>query len=224
MQPIISIKRLSHHFGNEQEKTIVLDNVDLEVNEGEFIAIQGRSGSGKSTLLNLLGGFMKPIQGNIEVNGLEITELNENKLSKYRRNNIGFIFQSYQLFHNMSAIDNIEEPLFIAGMKKKERRKKALEIIEKVGLSDRVNHLTHQLSGGQQQRVAIARALVTNPKIILADEPTGNLDANTGDEILNLITHINKDLGKTIVMVTHDDKVAKLADRIVRIDEGTLIY
>jgi len=222
MQPIISVSSLFHYFGNDKEKTIVLENVDFEVNEGEFIAIQGRSGSGKSTLLNLLGGFMKPIQGNIRVNNLDITELNENQLSKYRRNNIGFIFQSYHLFPNMSALDNVEEPLFIAGVKKKERSERALKILEKVGLSDRVNHLTHQLSGGQQQRVAIARALVTDPKIILADEPTGNLDANTGDDILDLICHINRDLGKTVVLVTHDNKVAALANKKVEIKEGAL--
>lgn len=222
MNQIIDIKNMSHSFGNEADKVEIFKNIDLSINEGEFVAIQGRSGSGKSTLLNILGGFLKPTEGSIEVNSVDITELTENQLSYYRRNNIGFIFQAYHLFPNMSAINNVEEPLFYAGVKKKERSARSAEMLEKVGLKEREKHLTHQLSGGQQQRVSIARALVTDPKIILADEPTGNLDSATEKEIMDLILKINKEYGKTIIMVTHNDDLALLADRRIEIEDGRL--
>ena len=223
MKSVITIKDLSFYFNNNQDKIEVLKNINLTINEGDFVAFQGRSGSGKSTLLNLLAGFMRPKAGSIVINSMNLSELSENKLSLFRRDNIGFIFQSYHLFPNMTALDNIQEPLFYAGVKKKERTKRAYEMLEKVGLSDRAKHLTQQLSGGQQQRVSIARALVTNPNIILADEPTGNLDSLTEEGIMDLLVSINKDLGKTIVIVTHDDNVARLANRIIELDDGSLV-
>jgi len=223
MKSVITIKDLSFYFNNNQDKIEVLKNINLTINEGDFVAFQGRSGSGKSTLLNLLAGFMRPKAGSIVINSKNLSELSENKLSLFRRDNIGFIFQSYHLFPNMTALDNVQEPLFYAGVKKKERTKRAYEMLEKVGLSDRAKHLTQQLSGGQQQRVSIARALVTNPNIILADEPTGNLDSLTEEGIMDLLVSINKDLGKTIVIVTHDDNVARLANRIIELDDGSLV-
>jgi len=222
MEPIIVISELSHHFGKENSKVEIFKNINLSINKGDFVAIQGRSGSGKSTLLNLLGGFIKPNSGSINVNSQELSKMSENQLSLYRRHNVGFIFQSYHLFPNMSAVNNVEEPLFYAGMKKKLRVKHSQSMLAKVGLADRADHLTHQLSGGQQQRVSIARALVTDPQIILADEPTGNLDTTTENEIMDLILQINKELGKTIIMVTHNDHIAKLANRIIEIKDGNL--
>ncbi len=220
---IICIDDLSQHFTSGEKVVHVLDGINLNVNEGDFIAIQGRSGSGKSTFLNLLGGFMKPSKGSIQVDSLHLEKLNEDRLCLYRRKHVGFIFQSFHLFQNMSALENVEEPLFYMGVRKKERKARAKEMLEKVGLGDRLNHSTHQLSGGQQQRVSIARALVTNPNIILADEPTGNLDSETEEEVLQLLLHINRDLGKTLVLVTHDDQVAKLANRRLRMAEGLLL-
>ncbi|WP_442601952.1 ABC transporter ATP-binding protein [Paenibacillus sp. KN14-4R] len=219
---MIQIKELNHYFASKDNKLQVLSDVNLTVNEGEFIAIQGRSGSGKSTLLNILGGFLKPSTGTIAVHGSELTGMKENELSLYRRNQVGFVFQQFHLFANMNAVNNVEEPLFYAGVKKKLRQVRAKEILEQVGLGDRINHLTHELSGGQQQRVSIARALVTNPNLILADEPTGNLDTSTEQEILSLLLKVNKELGKTLVVVTHNDHVAQVADRRLQIEDGYL--
>lgn len=220
---MIDINHLSHSFGKEENSTQVLKEINIHINQGEFVAVQGRSGSGKSTLLNILGGFMKPTIGSVQVNHTDITKLNENQLSTYRREQVGFIFQQFHLFSNMSAQQNVEEPLFYAGIRSKERQERAVEMLKEVGLGDRIHHMTHQLSGGQQQRVAIARALVSSPNIILADEPTGNLDASTEQEVIELLIRVNKDLNKTVVVVTHSDLVAVSADRKLYISDGCLV-
>ncbi|MDF2922474.1 MAG: macrolide transporter ATP-binding protein [Paenibacillaceae bacterium] len=217
---MIQITDLVHIFSDGEKSTEVLRGISFEIREGEVIAIQGRSGSGKSTLLNIMGGFLKPTSGSVKVNLIDIIKLGENQLSLFRQKHVGFVFQQFHLFSNMTALANVEEPLFYAGVRKKARQSRAKEILERVGLGDRMHHLTHQLSGGQQQRVSIARALVTNPSVILADEPTGNLDTTTEQEILELLLKINQEFNKTLVIVTHSDHVACVADRIVRIEDG----
>lgn len=220
---VIDVKQVSQVFGKEPNSIQVLKEINMQIAEGEFVVVQGRSGSGKSTLLNILGGFLKPTAGSVRVNDLDITTYNENQLSAYRRNHVGFIFQQFHLFGNMSALKNVEEPLFYAGVRAKERKERAREMLEEVGLGDRIHHMTHQLSGGQQQRVAIARALVTRPSLILADEPTGNLDTSTEQEIIELLHKVNKDFNKTLIVVTHSDLVAKAADRKLAISDGSLL-
>lgn len=220
---MIDVKQVSQVFGKEPNCIQVLKEINMHIAEGEFVVVQGRSGSGKSTLLNILGGFLKPTAGSVQVKDLDITTYNENQLSAYRRNHVGFIFQQFHLFGNMSALKNVEEPLFYAGVRAKERKERAREMLEEVGLGDRIHHMTHQLSGGQQQRVAIARALVTRPSLILADEPTGNLDTSTEQEIIELLNKVNKDFNKTLIVVTHSDLVAKSADRKLAISDGSLV-
>jgi putative ABC transport system ATP-binding protein len=220
---MITVEKLEHVFADGENRIEVLQDISLHVAEGEVIAIQGRSGSGKSTLLNILGGFLKPTKGIVHINHIALSGLSENQLSLFRRDQVGFIFQQFHLFANMSALANVEEPLFYAGIRRRARQARAQEVLEQVGLGDRLSHQTHQLSGGQQQRVSIARALVLNPSIILADEPTGNLDTATEREILELLLSINREYKKTIVIVTHSDQVAEVADRVVRIEDGRLL-
>jgi len=220
--PIVECKNVIKNFNLGKVKVEVLKGITLEINAGQFTAIVGESGSGKSTFLNVLGGLMPYDFGEIIVSGTKIKNLNENQLALFRRNHLGFIFQSYNLLPQLTALENVEMPLIFLGVPKKQREKRALEILEKVGLKDRINHKPSELSGGQQQRVSIARALVNNPELILADEPTGNLDSKTSIEILDLLKELNKSLNMTFVIVTHSSQVYNYADRIIKMKDGYL--
>lgn len=219
---IISVKDLYKIYNVGEEKVHALNGVSFDVNEGEFVAIVGKSGSGKSTLLNMLAGLEKPTKGEINIAGVDIHKLNENKLVRFRRRNVGFIFQSFNLIGSMDARMNVAMPLMFKGVPEKERLKMADEMIKLVGLEKHRHHKPNQMSGGQQQRIGIARALVVNPSIVFADEPTGNLDSNTTDEIISLIRKMVSEQKKTLIMVTHDNELAKVADRIIRIKDGEI--
>ncbi|BFK81018.1 ABC transporter ATP-binding protein [Clostridium baratii] len=209
----------SYVMGDETLK--VLNNITLKVPKGQFVAIIGPSGSGKSTFMNFIGCLDKVDSGTYILDGMDVRDLNDNELSEIRNKKIGFIFQQFNLLSKLSALENVELPLIYRGMSSSERRKRAIEALKKVGLENRKNHLPTQLSGGQQQRVAIARAIVTDPEILLCDEPTGALDTKTSKEIMELIKELNKE-GRTIVMITHDLNVASQAKRQIRIKDGTL--
>ena len=220
---VVCCKDVKKNFKVGNEKVEILKGITLDIKEGEFVAIIGESGSGKSTFLNILGGLMPCECGEITINENRIDKLNENKLALFRRHNVGFIFQAYNLMPQLSAIENVEMPLIFSGVSKNKRRKRALDMLKKVGLEDRVNHKPSELSGGQQQRVSIARALMNNPKVILADEPTGNLDSKTSVEILELLKEINEKYKTTFVVVTHSKVVYKYATRIIKMKDGLLV-
>lgn len=217
---IISIKGLKHSFNLGKIEIPVLFGIDLSVKPGEFVALCGSSGSGKSTLLNLIGGLVKPTEGTIACLGQNITEMNENQLSLFRRDRLGFIFQAYNLLPELTALENVELPLIFAEIPSSQRRAMAIEALETVGLADRLDHKPNELSGGQQQRVSIARALVNRPQLVLADEPTGNLDSRNEKEIIDLMLRMNREQGKTFVVVTHDQSVADQASRVVYLRDG----
>lgn len=217
---LIQCKDVTKVFKMGNTKVNILKGISLNVNAGEFVAIVGESGSGKSTLLNILGGLMACDNGEIIINDNHIEKLTENDLALFRRNNLGFIFQTYNLLPQLSALENVEMPLIFSGISKNERRTRAKEMLERVGLADRMEHKPAELSGGQQQRVSIARALINNPKVILADEPTGNLDSKTSIEILNLLKELNKTYNMTFLVVTHSQVVYKYADKIVKMEDG----
>ncbi|WP_419875818.1 ABC transporter ATP-binding protein [Candidatus Pristimantibacillus sp. PTI5] len=224
---MIAIQNLSHQFqigrkGNERTVP-VLCNVHLEVAKGEIVSVLGRSGSGKSTLLNLAAGYMKPASGSITINGTNVTEYNETQWSKFRLDHMGFIFQSFQLMPSMTSFQNIELPLTLKGLDKKARDQRVMETLELVGMSDYGSFYPSELSGGQQQRVGIARAMVLRPSIILADEPTGSLDSETEQTVLDFIRHLNQQWGTTFLMITHDAEVASIAHRSVTIHNGELV-
>jgi putative ABC transport system ATP-binding protein len=200
----------------------VLDNIDLDVSPGEFLALMGPSGSGKTTLLNLIAGIDKPNTGRIEIDGKNIAGLNEKQLAKWRARHVGFIFQLYNLIPVLTAFENVELPLLLTNLSKKKRRDHVLTALSVVGLSERVNHYPRQLSGGQEQRVAIARAIVTDPTLLVADEPTGDLDAKSAEEILDLLKRLNEEFHKTIIMVTHDPRAAGHAHSVIHLDKGVL--
>ncbi|MFC4353794.1 ABC transporter ATP-binding protein [Chryseomicrobium palamuruense] len=223
---MIAIHQLNHTFaigkkGNEK-KVPVLRNVSLDVAEGEIVAILGKSGSGKSTLLNLVAGFMSPDSGTIQVNRQEITSKNETEKSNFRLQNYGFIFQSFQLMPGLTAFENVELPLKLQGVKKVERQARVKEMLTQVGLLEVEDHYPNELSGGQQQRVSIGRALIGKPSILLADEPTGSLDSETEQEILQLIQLLNERFGITFVIITHDEEVARTAHRQYRMHDGAI--
>jgi putative ABC transport system ATP-binding protein len=219
MNKILVVEGLSKTFGNVE----AVKNVSFEVNEKDFIAIKGHSGSGKSTLLGLLSGLEKADGGSIKLNGKDILSKNEDELALFRRNNVGIVFQLFNLIPTLNVVENIALPLFPERIQKKEIFERARKTAESVGLSHRLNHYPGQLSGGEQQRVAIARAIINNPKILFADEPTGNLDTNNGKNILELLKRLNKENNLTIVLVTHDDSIAREADKIIELKDGEIL-
>jgi putative ABC transport system ATP-binding protein len=224
--PLIKLNQVGKIYRVGEEEILALKSIDLEINKGEFVVIVGPSGSGKSTLLHLIGGLDKPTHGEISVDGAIINKMRDRELSRYRNGKIGFIFQDFHLQNYLNIVENVEIPLMFSKSKiRKEStiQKKAREILISIGLKERLNHHPNQISGGQKQRVAIARALINDPKIILADEPTGNLDSATGGKIIKLLKRIHKEKGVTVVVVTHDRDIAKHADRIVEIRDGQLI-
>lgn len=221
MSIIVEMTKLTKTFGKGSSTIKALDGVDLKIKTGDFIAIIGPSGSGKSTLMNMIGCLDKPTSGSIRIMGKDLSVLNDKQTTKLRNRTIGFVFQSFFLLPKTTALDNVATPLYYRGTPAKEARKKAMEILGKLDLSDRHSHLPTELSGGQQQRVAIARALVTEPNLILADEPTGALDSKNGQQVLDLLTKLNNE-GKTIVLITHDKEIANRAKKIIRIKDGKI--
>ncbi len=216
---MIQIKDLEKYYSTEELQTIALNKLSFEVKKGEFVAIMGPSGCGKSTLLNILGMLDDADGGSFVFNGEEVIGYNERKRSMLRKHNIGFVFQSFNLIDELTVFENVELPLIYTGMKKSDRKKKVEEVLDKMQIMHRRKHFPQQLSGGQQQRVAVARAVVNNPKLILADEPTGNLDSSNGNEVMDLLTELN-DQGATIIMVTHSEHDAKYSHRIIRMLDG----
>jgi putative ABC transport system ATP-binding protein len=219
---LVSIRGLTKDYRRGEQTISVLVRINLDIARGEFAALMGPSGSGKSTLLNLIAGIDKPTAGTITVGGTDIAQLSEAELARWRASQVGFIFQFYNLMPVLTAFENVELPLLLTSLSRRERREHADAALELVGLSDRADHYPNELSGGQQQRVAIARALITDPVLIVADEPTGDLDRTTGEEILSLLDRFNRELGKTIIMVTHDPKAAAKARRLVRLEKGRI--
>lgn len=220
---LIRIRALNKSYTRGDQTLAVLENIALDVAAGEFIALMGPSGSGKSTLLNLIAGIDKPTGGTIEIGGVDIATLSEGALADWRAANIGFVFQFYNLMPVLTAFENVELPLLLTPLSKAQRKQHVLAALAMVSLSDRMDHYPNELSGGQQQRVAIARALVTDPTLIVADEPTGDLDRVTAGEVLDLLDELHRSLGKTIVMVTHDPKAAARAHRLVHLEKGELV-
>ena len=219
---LVQVKDVHKHFTRGGERIEVLKGVNLAIPPGEFLALMGPSGSGKTTLLNLMGGLDEPSAGGVEVGGVRIDDLSGGELSRWRSRNIGFVFQLYNLLPVLTAAKNVELPLLLTRLGKGERRKRVDIALKVVGLADRAKHYPRQLSGGQEQRVGIARAIVTDPTLLLCDEPTGDLDRKAGDEILDLLQRLNRDHGKTIVMVTHDPHAAERATRTLHLDKGLL--
>ncbi|MCD7816013.1 MAG: ABC transporter ATP-binding protein [Bacteroides sp.] len=219
---MIEINNLSKVFRTSEVETVALNQVNLQVNEGEFVAIMGPSGCGKSTLLNILGLLDNPTEGSYKLFGQEVAHLHEKDRTRVRKGKIGFVFQSFNLIDELNVFENVELPLTYLGYKAAERKQRVQEILKRMNISHRAKHFPQQLSGGQQQRVAIARAVVTNPKLILADEPTGNLDSKNGAEVMNLLTELNKE-GTTVIMVTHSQHDASFAHRTVHLFDGSIV-
>lgn len=223
MKKIIELKNVSQHYKMGKSIVKALDDVDLDIISGELTALIGPSGSGKSTLLNVTGGLVKPTKGDVRIKDSDITNYSENDMCLFRRDNVGFIFQSFNLNPTLSALENVMMPLIYARVAQNKRKDMATNALKLVGLDDRKDHRPGELSGGQQQRVSIARALVNNPEIVLCDEPTGNLDSETGREILSLITRMNKESKVTFIIVTHDINVANICDRIITLKDGKIL-
>lgn len=221
--PIVEIEHLAKSYRRGRQVVPVLTDITLSIAAGDFTALMGPSGSGKSTLLNLIAGIDKPDSGTLRVAGLDITALSESELASWRASHIGFIFQFYNLMPVLTAFENVELPLLLTNLSRRERRERAAMTLDMVGLGDRLDHIPGELSGGQQQRVAIARAIVTDPVLIAADEPTGDLDRNSAAEVLDLMQRLNRELGKTIIMVTHDAHAARQARTIVHLEKGELL-
>jgi len=223
MATLVSIKDLTKTYQRGPEKVEVLHGIDLEIAEGDFVALMGPSGSGKTTLLNLIGGLDTPTSGSIEVAGQRIDQLGGGQLSHWRSQNVGYVFQFYNLMPALSALKNVELPLLLTRLGAAQRKRNAQIALTLVGLAERMSHKPSELSGGQQQRVAIARAIVSDPTLLICDEPTGDLDRQSAEEILGLLQQLNREHGKTIVMVTHDPKAAGYATHILHLDKGTLV-
>jgi putative ABC transport system ATP-binding protein len=222
-EPVIQTRELTKEFVRDQFHVVALKNANIEVQKGEFIALMGPSGSGKSTLLHLIAAMDRPTDGEILVLGEDLRALSDRQIAHWRNVHIGFVFQGFNLIPVLTAIENVELPLKLTSLNRKERMEHATTALQLVGLGDRLKHLPRQLSGGQEQRVAIARAIVTDPDLILADEPTGNLDATSATEVLSLLSRLNKEFGKTIVMVTHDPHAARFATKIRHLEKGELL-
>jgi putative ABC transport system ATP-binding protein len=222
-EPVITARNLTKEFVRDEFRVTALKEVDIDVQKGEFVALMGPSGSGKSTLLHLIAAMDYATGGEIRVLGHNLRELNDRQIAHWRNENVGFIFQSFNLIPVLTAMENVELPLKLTNLKKQERLDHAATALKLVGLGDRMNHFPRQLSGGQEQRVAIARAIVTDPALILADEPTGNLDAGSAQEILTILSRLNKEFSKTIVMVTHDPHAAHFATHIRHLEKGELL-
>jgi putative ABC transport system ATP-binding protein len=220
--PIVRIRELVKEYRRGAEVVRVLDGLTLEIAAGDFVALMGPSGSGKSTLLNLIGGLDRPTSGMLEVDGLRVDELGGGALARWRADHVGFVFQMYNLLPVLSAERNVELPLLLKDLTREQRGRRVAAALKLVGLSDRARHRPRELSGGQEQRVGIARAIVTDPTLLLCDEPTGDLDRKSGDEILDLLQALNREYGKTIIMVTHDPHAAERAHRTVHLDKGLL--
>jgi len=223
MGNIVEIRNVSKRYPRGKQKVEVLHHIDLSIEQGDFLALMGPSGSGKTTLLNLIGGLDTPSEGSIVVDGERIDRLSEGALAKWRANHVGFIFQFYNLLPMLSAQKNVELPLLLTRLSAAQRKRNASIALQLVGLADRASHRPTELSGGQQQRVAIARAIVSDPKLLVCDEPTGDLDRQSAEDVLGLLQTLNRDHGKTIVMVTHDPKAAEYARHTLHLDKGTLV-
>jgi putative ABC transport system ATP-binding protein len=221
-QNIVSVKDLNKSYRRGSQTVPVLENITFEICDGEFLALMGPSGSGKSTLLNILAGIDKPESGSVIIGGVDISNLSETDLAKWRVINVGFIFQFYNLMPVLTAFENVELPLLLTGLSRRERREHAEAALAVVNLQDRMDHYPSQLSGGQQQRVAIARAVVTDPTILVADEPTGDLDRVSAEDVLGLMARLNKEFGKTIIMVTHDPRAAERAHLVRHLEKGVM--
>ena len=220
---IIKVNEVSKSFGEKENVNLVLDKVSLDIKEGEFVSLMGESGSGKSTLLYIIGGLDKPTEGNVVINDKDINKLKEKEIAKFRRQDIGFVFQFYNLVQNLTVEENIMLPVVMDGKKEKNYKDRLDKILKIVGLEDKRKALPNQLSGGQQQRVSIARAVILNPKVILADEPIGNLDSKSGEEVMKLFKTLNEEENVTILQVTHSEESAKYGNRIVRLKDGKIV-
>jgi putative ABC transport system ATP-binding protein len=220
--PMVDVQKVVKVYRRDTQELTVLDGIDVSIDEGQFVALMGPSGSGKTTLLNLIAGIDRPTSGKVVVAGTDVAQLSESDLATWRSQNVGFIFQFYNLIPVLNATENVELPLLLTRLSKKERRERALTALKVVGLADRAGHYPRQLSGGQEQRVAIARAIVADPKVLVADEPTGDLDAKSAEEILGLMEALNRDFKKTIVMVTHDPRAAERAQIQHHLEKGVL--
>ncbi len=220
---MIKVENLRKVYKVGGEKVVALDNITLNIEKGEFCCIVGTSGSGKSTLLNMLAGLEKPTKGKVRINGQLVSKMTEKELALFRQNNIGFIFQSYNLLPTLTAVENVAFPLVFRGVDKKTRYKKATKILKDMGLGDRIQHKPGEMSGGQQQRVGIARAFVGRPNVIFADEPTGNLDSATTEQVMNMLIDISNKNNITFVMVTHDPELARMAPRVITLKDGSVI-
>jgi putative ABC transport system ATP-binding protein len=221
--PIVQIRELTKIYRHGETDVVALDRVTFDIARGEFVALMGPSGSGKSTLLHIIAGIDRPTRGACLVQGIDLTQLSETRLSDWRNNHVGFVFQTFNLIPVLTAFENVELPLLLTSLSASERRAHVEAALELVGLADRMSHLPRQLSGGQEQRVAIARALVTDPTLLVADEPTGNLDAHSAAEVLELLQRLNAEAGKTVILVTHDPKAAAFAQRTVHLEKGELL-
>ncbi len=221
-EPIVTIRGLSKIYQQGDVQITALNEVSLDIAPGEFLVLMGPSGSGKSTLLHLIAGIDRPTRGELHVQGIDISRLNESQLADWRNQNVGFVFQSFNLVPVLTAFENVELPLLLTRLGRAERRRLVATALELVGLSERQHHLPKQMSGGQEQRVAIARALVTDPHLVVADEPTGNLDAHSAHEVLSILQSLSRDHGKTVIMVTHDPKAAAFGSRQVHLEKGEL--
>jgi putative ABC transport system ATP-binding protein len=219
---IVTIRSLSKIYSQGEMQIAALNNISLDIAAGEFLALMGPSGSGKSTMLHIIAGIDRPTNGEVHVQDIDITRLDESQLADWRNHNVGFVFQTFNLIPVLTAYENVELPLLLTRLSSKERRRSVTTALDLVGLGDRMKHLPKQMSGGQEQRVAIARALVTDPQLVVADEPTGNLDSHSAQEVLKILQSLSREMGKTVIMVTHDPKAAAFGSRSVHLEKGEL--